>query len=195
MLSHRGAEQLGEGVVDRVVLTPEQIAARVQELGAELARDYEGLNPIFIGILKGTFIFMADLVRATPIPLEVDFLAISRYGPTTKTQGVVRILKDLELSITGRHVLFVEDIIDTGLTLHFILRTLASRQPASLRICALVDIPRRRLVELPIAYRGFTLEEGFLIGYGLDFRERFRNLPYLGLLSERFLRPSGNASR
>ncbi|MHB0876375.1 MAG: hypoxanthine phosphoribosyltransferase, partial [Anaerolineae bacterium] len=147
--------------------------------------------PVLIGILKGTFIFMADLVRAVPIPLLVDFMAISRYGPTAKTKGVVRIVKDLDVSITGRHVLFVEDIIDTGMTLHYILRTLSSRRPASLKVCTLFDVPRRRLIDLPIVYRGFTLEGGFAVGYGLDYRERFRNLPYLGILDERVLRGDG----
>ncbi len=167
-----------------VVLSREEIAERVGQLGAEIARDYAGREPVMVGILKGMFVFMADLVRAIPIPLVVDFMAISRYGPTAKTKGVVRIVKDLDLSITGRHVLFVEDIIDTGMTLNYILRTLSSRRPASLNICTLVDVPRRRLIDLPIQYKGFTLEEGFLVGYGLDSRERYRNLPYLGLLGE-----------
>mgnify|MGYP005860170831 CR=1 FL=1 len=179
------------GAVTRVVVSEEEIAQRVRELGAEVAADYAGLEPVLVGILKGMFIFMADLVRAVDIPLVVDFMAISRYGPTAKTKGVVRIIKDLDVSITGRHVLFVEDIIDTGMTLRYILQTLQSRRPASLNVCTLVDVPRRRLVELPIVYRGFTLEEGFIVGYGLDFRERYRNLPYLGLLDERHLRPNG----
>jgi hypoxanthine phosphoribosyltransferase len=114
-------------------------------------------------------------------------MAISRYGPTAKTKGVVRIVKDLDVSITGRHVLFVEDIIDTGMTLHYILRTLSARRPASLKVCTMFDVPRRRLIELPIVYRGFTLDGGFVVGYGLDFREHYRNLPYLGLLDERHL--------
>jgi len=176
--------------ITKVILTEEAIAARVRELGAEVARDYAGLEPVLVGILKGTFIFMADLVRAMPIPLVVDFMAISRYGPSAKTKGVVRIIKDLDVNITDRHVLFVEDIIDTGMTLHYILRTLSARRPASLKICTLFDVPRRRLVELPIAYRGLTLEDGFVVGYGLDFRERYRNLPYLALLNERLLRSS-----
>lgn len=179
-----------DDAVYKIAFTQEQIAARVQELGAEIAQDYAELEPVLVGILKGTFIFMADLVRATPIPLLVDFMAISRYGPTAKTKGVVRIVKDLDVSITGRHVLFVEDIIDTGMTLHYILRTLSARRPTSLKVCTLFDVPRRRLVELPIVYRGFTLEGGFAVGYGLDFREHYRNLPYLGLLDERYLSAS-----
>jgi hypoxanthine phosphoribosyltransferase len=178
-----------DGAVTRAAFSEAEIAERVRGLGDEIARDYVGLEPVLVGILKGTFVFMADLVRAITIPLLVDFMAISRYGPTAQTKGVVRILKDLDVSITGRHVLFVEDIIDTGMTLHYILRTLSARRPASLKVCTLLDVPRRRLVELPIAYRGFTMENGFLVGYGLDFRERYRNLPYLGLLDERLLRP------
>ncbi|MGI6207133.1 MAG: hypoxanthine phosphoribosyltransferase [Anaerolineae bacterium] len=173
-----------EGIA-AVALTEDQIADRVRELGQEIARDYEGLEPVLVGVLKGMFIFMADLVRAIPIPLVVDFMAISRYGPTAKTKGVVRIVKDLDVSITGRHVLFVEDIIDTGMTLNYILKTLSSRRPASLKVCALVDVPRRRIIDLPIAYRGFTVEDGFLVGYGLDYREKYRNLPYMALLDER----------
>jgi hypoxanthine phosphoribosyltransferase len=175
---------LEEGIA-AVALTEDQIADRVRELGQEIARDYEGLEPVLVGVLKGMFIFMADLVRAIPIPLVVDFMAISRYGPTAKTKGVVRIVKDLDVSITGRHVLFVEDIIDTGMTLNYILKTLSSRRPASLKVCALVDVPRRRIIDLPIAYRGFTVEDGFLVGYGLDYREKYRNLPYMALLDER----------
>jgi len=178
----------------RVVLAEEEIARRVRELGAQIAADYSGLEPVLVGVMKGMFIFMADLVRAVPVPLVVDFMAISRYGPTAKTKGVVRIVKDLDVSITGRHVLFVEDIIDTGMTLNYILRTLSARRPASLKVCALVDMPRRRFIDLPIAYRGFTLEEGFLVGYGLDYREKYRNLPYLGLLNDGSDRPSGGGA-
>lgn len=171
----------------RVAFSEDEIRERVRGLGAEIARDYTGREPVLVGILKGTFVFMADLVRATPIPLTVDFMAISRYGPTAKTKGVVRIVKDLDVSITGRHVLFVEDVIDTGMTLHYILRTLSARRPSSLKVCTLVDVPRRRLTDLPITYRGFTLEAGFVVGYGMDYRERYRNLPYLALLDERQL--------
>ncbi|NPV06450.1 MAG: hypoxanthine phosphoribosyltransferase [Anaerolineae bacterium] len=170
--------------ISEVVLSQEQIAHRVRELGEEIAADYADLEPVLVGILKGMFIFMADLVRAIPISLVVDFMAISRYGPTAKTKGVVRIVKDLDVSITGRHVLFVEDIIDTGMTLNYILKTLSARRPASLKVCALVDVPRRRIIDLPIAYRGFTIEDGFLVGYGLDYRERYRNLPYMAMLGQ-----------
>ncbi len=190
-MSGAAGEQLGADT--QMKLSEREIAARVKELGAQIAADYAGLEPVLVGVMKGMFIFMADLVRATPIPLVVDFMAISRYGPTAKTKGVVRIVKDLDVSITGRHVLFVEDIIDTGMTLNYILRTLSARRPASLKVCALVDVPRRRFIDLPIAYRGFTLEEGFLVGYGLDYRERYRNLPYLGLLDEGRVRPSAGA--
>lgn len=188
---------LVEGIGDNidVVLSQDEITERVTELGNQIAADYSGLEPVLVGVMKGMFIFMADLVRATPIPLVVDFMAISRYGPTAKTKGVVRIVKDLDVSITGRHVLFVEDIIDTGMTLNYILRTLSARRPASLKVCALVDMPRRRFIDLPIAYRGFTLEEGFLVGYGLDYRERYRNLPYLGLLNGEGDRSSGSGAR
>ena len=163
-----------------VVLSQGQIAERVGQLGAEIARDYDGREPVMVGILKGMFIFMADLVRAIPIPLVVDFMAISRYGPTAKTKGVVRIVKDLDLSITGRHVLFVEDIIDTGHTLDYLLEMLRTRGPKSLRVCCLLDKPSRREVEVRASWTGFEIPDEFVVGYGIDFAQRNRNLPYIG---------------
>ncbi len=167
--------------VREVLLTEEQIHARVLELGQAISRDYAGRNPVLIGVLKGVALFMADLLRSITIPVEVDFLAISSYTPDQE-QGVVRLVKDLEAPVTGRDVLFVEDVIDTGLTLNYLLRTLRTRKPASLEVAVLFNKPAQRLVDLPLKYCGFELPEGFVVGYGLDFRERYRNLPFVGLL-------------
>jgi hypoxanthine phosphoribosyltransferase len=170
--------------IEEVLVTEQQIRDRIAELGAQISADYADKDPLLIGILRGVFIFMADLVRAITIPIEVDFIGITRYGPSTQTQGVVRLTKDLEINMQQRHVLFVEDIIDTGLSLRYILRTLQARQPASLRICTLFNKPRKRLSELDIAYTGFMLPDRFVVGYGLDHKERYRNLPFVGVLKE-----------
>ena len=170
--------------IAEVLITADELQARVTELGAQISADYAGKEPLLVGVLRGVFIFMADLVRAITIPIGVDFIGITHYGPSMRTQGVVRFTKDLESNITGRHVLFVEDIIDTGLSLRYILRTLKTREPASLRICVLFDKPRTRLFDLEIAYIGFVLPDEYVVGYGLDYDERYRNLPFLGLLKE-----------
>jgi hypoxanthine phosphoribosyltransferase len=167
-----------------VLISEDEIQTRVAELGQEISADYAGKDPLLVGVLRGVFIFMADLVRAITVPISVDFIGITRYGPSTRTQGVVRFTKDLEMSIQGRHVLFVEDVIDTGLTLRYILRSLRTRQPASLRVCALFNKPRVRLFDLDIAYTGFELPDAFVVGYGLDYDERYRNLPFVGILKE-----------
>ncbi len=168
--------------VSRILFTEAEIHSRVSELGAAISADYAGRNPLLIGVLKGVFIFMADLYRSLTIPAEVDFMAIGSYGPGAQQQGMVQLLKDLETDIGGRHVLFVEDMIDTGLTLNYLLRNLRAREPASLEVCTLFDKSRRRLIKLPIKYKGFDLPDSFVVGYGLDYRERYRNLPYVGLL-------------
>jgi hypoxanthine phosphoribosyltransferase len=167
-----------------VLISEDEIQTRVAELGQEISADYAGKDPLLVGVLRGVFIFMADLVRAITVPISVDFIGITRYGPSTRTQGVVRFTKDLEMSIQERHVLFVEDVIDTGLTLRYILRSLRTRQPASLRVCALFNKPRVRLFDLDIAYTGFELPDAFVVGYGLDYDERYRNLPFVGILKE-----------
>jgi hypoxanthine phosphoribosyltransferase len=158
-----------------LLLTAEEIRARVAELGAEISRDYAGKTPILIGVLKGSLVFMADLARAITTPINVDFMSISSYGDGTNS-GVVRILKDLDESITGQDVILVEDIIDTGLTLTYLLATLSARRPASLEVCGLLDKSARRIVEVPIRYKGFDIPDEFVIGYGLDHEGRYRNL-------------------
>ena len=168
--------------VEEVLLSGEEVQARVGELGAQLAADYEGRDPVLVSVLKGSIIFLADLVRAMPIPLAIDLMEVSSYGASTESSGQVRILKDLSTSIEGREVIVVEDIIDTGLTLNYLLRYLHDKGPASIRICCLLDKPARRLAPIEIDYRGFTIPDRFVIGYGLDYAERYRNLPYIGVL-------------
>jgi hypoxanthine phosphoribosyltransferase len=168
--------------IEEVLLSGEEVQARVAELGAQLAADYEGREPVLVSVLKGSIIFLADLVRAMPIPLSIDLMEVSSYGTSTESSGQVRILKDLSTSIEGREVLVVEDIIDTGLTLNYLLRYLHDKGPASIRICCLLDKPARRLAPIEIDYRGFTIADRFVIGYGLDYGERYRNLPYIGVL-------------
>jgi hypoxanthine phosphoribosyltransferase len=168
--------------VEEVLLASDQVQARVGELGAQLAADYEGRDPVLVSVLKGSIIFLADLVRAMPIPLSIDLMEVSSYGASTESSGQVRILKDLSTSIAGRDVIVVEDIIDTGLTLNYLLRYLDDKGPASIKICCLLDKPARRLAEIAIDYRGFTIPDRFVIGYGLDYGERYRNLPYIGVL-------------
>ena len=168
--------------VERVLLDADTIARRVGELGAALNADYAGKQPVFVSVLKGSIVFLADLMRTVDMPVSIDLMEVSSYGSGTETSGQVRILKDLSSSIEGRDVVVVEDIIDTGLTLNYLLGYLRDRQPASLRVCCLLDKPARRLTEIEIEYRGFTIPDRFVIGYGLDFDERYRNLPYIGVL-------------
>jgi hypoxanthine phosphoribosyltransferase len=158
------------------------VRACVAGRGPHLAADYAGRDPVLVSVLKGSIIFLADLVRAMPIPLSIDLMEVSSYGSSTESSGQVRILKDLSTSIEGREVLVVEDIIDTGLTLNYLLRYLHDKGPASIRICCLLDKPARRLAPIEIDYRGFTIADRFVIGYGLDYGERYRNLPYIGVL-------------
>ena len=168
--------------VQDVLFTPEQIQLRVTELGRAIALDYAGRNPLLVGVLKGVLFFMADLLRAIPVPVEVDFLAVASYSAETRNRGKVRLVKDLEVDISGRHLLFVEDVVDTGLTLNYLLSTLRARQPASLEVCVLFDKPKKRLIDIPLKYTGFNLPDQFVVGYGLDHHERYRNLPFVGLL-------------
>jgi hypoxanthine phosphoribosyltransferase len=170
------------GDVEEILLNADEIAARVAELGAQLAADYAGRTPVLISVLKGSIVFLADLIRAMDVPLNVDLMEVSSYGSATESSGQVRILKDLSSSIEGRDVVVVEDIIDTGLTLNYLLRYLGERNPASVRVCCLLDKPARRLAEIEIDYRGFSIPDRFVIGYGLDYDERYRNLPYIGVL-------------
>ena len=168
--------------VEQVLIDADALQARIAELGAEVSADYAGRDLLLLGVLKGAVFFMADLMRRIEIPCEVDFMAISSYGAATDSSGVVRILKDLDINIEGRHVLVVEDIIDSGLTLSYLVRTLEAREPASLEICALLTKPERREIEVDVRYVGFEIPNRFVIGYGLDFAERYRNLPYVAVL-------------
>lgn len=165
--------------VGPVFLTQAQIQERVSQLGAKISRDYAGKDLVVIGVLKGILFFMADLLRAITIPVAVDFLAISRYGPTEQTHGVVRLTKDLNEPLLGRHALLVEDIVDIGLTTHFLIRTLRLQQPASLDVCVLLNRTRRRIIDINLTYVGFEIPDYYLVGYGLDFKEQYRHLPYL----------------
>lgn len=166
------------------ILIPEaDLRAKVAELGARLSADYAGRDIVLVSVLKGSLPFMADLMRAMSIPVRIDLMEVSSYGGSvTETSGLVRILKDLSASIEGKDVLIVEDIIDTGLTLNYLLRYLRGKNPASLRICTLLDKPARRLVEIGIDYRGFEIPDRFVVGYGLDYGEMYRNLPYIAVL-------------
>ena len=165
---------------------------RVTELGEEISSDYAGRDLLLIGVLKGAVFFMSDLMRGLTISCEIDFMAISSYGDSTDSSGVVRILKDLDINIEGRDVLVVEDIIDSGLTLSYLMRNLEAREPASLEICALLTKPERREIDVPVRYVGFEIPNRFVIGYGLDFAERYRNLPYVGVLDPALI-PSNEA--
>ena len=178
------------GTVGKTLVTEEALQVRIRELAAQVSADYEGREMLVIGVLKGAVFFMADLMRHITVPCEVDFMAISSYGAQTDSSGVVRILKDLDINIEGRHVLVVEDIIDSGLTLSYLMRNLESREPASVEICALLTKPERREIEVPVRWVGFEIPNKFVIGYGLDFAERYRNLPYVGVLSDELM-PEG----
>ncbi len=171
-----------EHAVTEILVDEETLRNRVAELGEEISRDYAGRDLLLIGVLKGAVFFMADLMRQLTVPCEIDFMAISSYGASTDSSGVVRILKDLDINIEGREVLVVEDIIDSGLTLSYLMRNLEARQPASLEVCALMTKPERREIDVPVRYIGFEIPNRFVIGYGLDFAERYRNLPYVGVL-------------
>jgi hypoxanthine phosphoribosyltransferase len=173
-----------ESAVEAVLIDEQALAHRVAELGAEISEDYREKDLLVVGVLKGAVFFIADLMRSIDVPCEVDFMAISSYGSATDSSGVVRILKDLDLSIEGRNVLVVEDIIDSGLTLSYLVRALKARSPASVEVCALMTKPARRRIDVLCRYVGFEIPNRFVIGYGLDFAERYRNLPYVGVLRD-----------
>jgi hypoxanthine phosphoribosyltransferase len=168
--------------IEEILISAEQITTRLAEIGAEITRDYAGRKVLLVGVLKGAFILMADLARHIDVPVDFDFMAVSSYGSATRTSGVVRILKDLDLDIAGRHVIVVEDIVDSGLTLNYLLRNLRARGPASLEVMSLLSKPDQARVDVPVRYQGFAVPNVFVVGYGLDYDELYRNLPYVGTL-------------
>ncbi len=173
--------------IRRVIFSEDDLQTRVRELAAEISADYRGRNPLLVGVLRGVIFFMTDLMRAITIPASLDFMAISRYDPQQQTTGAVRLIKDLEESVENRHLIFVEDVVDTGLTLSYLLRVLKARSPASLEVCVLFDKSRHRLVDVPVKYKGFDLQDRFVVGYGLDYREGYRHLPFVGELKPELL--------
>jgi hypoxanthine phosphoribosyltransferase len=168
--------------VASILIGTEELQAKVAELGRQISEDYRGRNPLLICLLRGAVVFLSDLVRATDIPLEMDFMAISSYGDSTESSGVVRLMMDLKSNITGRDVLIVEDIVDTGRTLAYILDNLRTRRPADVKVCALLSKPSRREIEIELDYLGFEIPDKFVVGYGLDYAENYRNLPFIGVL-------------
>ena len=168
--------------IERVLLTQEQLKQRVAELGAAIDRDCAGKEPLLVSVLRGSFIFMADLVRSITLPCTVDFMAVSSYGAGTSSSGQVKIVKDLSDSIEGRDLVVVEDILDSGNTLYYLMQILQARHPASIRLCTLLDKPSRRVKPVAVDYTGFSIPDEFVVGYGLDYAERYRNLPYIGIL-------------
>jgi hypoxanthine phosphoribosyltransferase len=173
-----------ESGVGEVLVGAEELQRRVAELGEQISRDYAGRSLLLVGVLKGAVFFLSDLMRYIDIPVEVDFMAVASYGSATDSSGVVRILKDLDAAIEDRDVLIVEDIVDSGLTLQYLIRNLGSRNPRTLEVCALLTKPSRRKVELPTRYVGFEIPDRFVVGYGLDYAERHRNLPFVAVLEE-----------
>lgn len=173
-----------DDAVGEILVQPDELARRVRELGVRISADYAGRDLLLIGVLKGAMFFLSDLMRELDVPCEVDFMAVASYGSTTDSSGVVRILKDLDAAIEGRHVLIVEDIVDSGLTLQYLLRNLGARNPASIGVCALLTKPDRRKVSLEPQYVGFEIPNRFVIGYGLDHAERYRNLPFVAVLNQ-----------
>jgi hypoxanthine phosphoribosyltransferase len=175
---------MNDPAIGEILVEADKLNARVKALGEEVSRDYADRDLLLVGVLKGAVFFLSDLMRHLDVPCEVDFMAVASYGSSTDSSGVVRILKDLDIPIEGREVLIVEDIVDSGLTLSYLLRTLRARNPKSLEVCALLTKPERRKVDLPIRYVGFEIPSRFAIGYGLDHAERFRNLPYVAVLAD-----------
>jgi len=174
-----------EGEIGEVLISSAELQAKLDELGKRVAADYDGRDLLLVGVLKGAFVVMADFARRLDSEVSVDFMAVSSYGSSTRSSGVVRILKDLDTDIEGRHVLIVEDIVDSGLTLDWLLRNLRSRRPASLEVLALLTKPAARKIDVPIRYEGFAIDDRFVVGYGLDLAERYRNLPFIGVLTDK----------
>lgn len=168
--------------IEEVLLSETAIQTRIRDLAQEISDTYRDKELVIIGVLTGAVLFLSDLIRHLDLPMELDFVALSSYGEATKSSGEVRVLKDLTHPVEGKHVLVIEDIIDTGLTLRYFLETLHARQPASVATCVLLDKPSRRIVEVPVEYCGFSIEDRFVVGYGLDYAGRYRNLPYIGIL-------------
>lgn len=168
--------------IERVLITEQQIADKVNEIGTAISNDYKNKNLLMVSVLKGSVVFMADLMRAVTIPAEMDFMSVSSYGSGVKTTGVVKITKDLDINIQGRDLLIVEDILDSGMTLSYLTKILYERSPSSIRIATLLDKPDRRLADIVADYKGFTIPDEFVVGYGLDYAEKYRNLPYVGVL-------------
>ena len=175
---------MNDSAIGEILVEADALRERVRELGEQISKDYADRDLLLVGVLKGAVFFLSDLMRHLDVPCEVDFMAVASYGSSTDSSGVVRILKDLDIPIEGREVLIVEDIVDSGLTLSYLLRTLNARNPASLEVCALLTKPDRRKVDLPIRYVGFEIPNQFAIGYGLDHAERYRNLPYVAVLAD-----------
>lgn len=179
--THVGVEEW-ERDLGEVLFDENAIKARITQMAEAISRDYAGRRPVVVGALRGVVYFMSDLLRSLTIPVEVDLIAISSYSAASREKGLVRFIKDLDIPIAGRDVLFVEDVIDTGLTLSYLLRNLRARKPKQIQVCVLFDKPAHRLIDLPIRYRGFVLPDRLVVGYGLDYREKYRNLPFVGLL-------------
>jgi hypoxanthine phosphoribosyltransferase len=177
--------------IGEILIQADELQARVADLGVEISKDYEGREILLVCVLKGAVLFVSDLMRQITVPCEIDFMAVSSYGSATRSSGVVRILKDLDGSIEGKHVLIVEDIIDSGLTLQYLMRNLRSRGPASIEVCSLLTKPSRREVEVPIRYTGFELPDRYAVGYGLDMAQRYRNLPYVAALTDEAIAAAG----
>ena len=168
--------------VEKVLYTEEQLRERVVAIGQKITADYQGASPVCIGVLKGSFVFMADLMRSIDLPCQIEFLAVSSYGNKSETTGAVQLMQDLQADIEGRDVIVIEDILDSGLTLSYLINYLSVRNPKSIEICTLLDKPERRRAQVAAKYIGFTIPDAFIVGYGLDFAERYRNLPYVGIL-------------
>lgn len=168
--------------IQEVLFSEQQLADKVAELGARISADYAGKDPLIVSVLKGSYVFMADLTRRISIPCNVDFMAVSSYGAGTKTTGEVQIIKDIGSKIDGRHLIIVEDILDSGVTMSFLMKVLKARGAASIRLCTLLSKPERRKVDVPVDYLGFEIPDAFVVGYGLDYAEKYRNLPYIGIL-------------
>jgi hypoxanthine phosphoribosyltransferase len=178
----RMTDQLAGAIAQQILISEEQLRRRVEQLGRDITRDFQGKQPLFVCVLRGAVVFHSDLIRAVDLELTIDFISVSSYGESTDSSGEVRLVKDLETSIHGRDVILVEDIVDTGLTLRYLLSNLNSRNPQTLRVCSLLSKPDRRKVQIGVDYLGFEIPNHFVVGYGLDHNQRFRNLPYIGIL-------------